>query len=67
MVDFVIRAPITLRCKFKQDKHCTKIGSKCVEERWFNSAPCLIAEKKKYQCGREIIESSELTPPPKKP
>lgn len=58
--------PIHSVCKFKQGIHCTKIGSKCVEERWFNDAPCLIAEKKKYQYGREITESSEINPPPKK-
>lgn len=59
--------PIKLVCKFKQGKHCTKIGSKCVEERWFNSAPCLIAEKKKYRWGLPVDVEELQSTPPKKP
>lgn len=29
-------------CVHLQGKHCTKIGSKCIEKRWFNSSSCLI-------------------------
>ncbi|MNJ08733.1 hypothetical protein D3C77_28570 [compost metagenome] len=59
--------PITTKCKFKQGKHCTKIGSKCVEDRWFNDSPCLIAEKIRYQYGRQIECDEPRSAPPKKP
>lgn len=36
---------ITGMCKYKQVKHCTKIGLKCVEERfWSPNDTCLIKE-----------------------
>ena len=58
--------PIRMVCTFKQGTHCTKIGSKCVEDRWFNGGPCLIAEKKKHQYGQEIVDQSETNQPTKK-
>ena len=50
-------------CKHKQGKHCIKLGSKCVDERWFTSGRCLMREYK----GTPPMPKGVVPPPPVPP
>lgn len=56
-----------IKCKFKQGTHCTKIGARCIEERWFNDGVCLIAERIKYRKWYYTENVEPRSAPPKKP